>query len=212
MTVQLYVSFVVASLLFGLIPGPSVCFTIAHALRHGGRRTVPTIIGQAAANSLQLLVIVCGLSGILAQSAALISVFKIGGALYLVYLGIRTFFAPELHLAGDGEPPAKGRFKSALDGFIVCGTNPKALLYYAALLPQFIAPRGDRSSQLVLLGVSSVVIGILVLSFFTLLAGHARYWLLERGLWRVQKRASGVLIVTAGAALGLSGSGCETRP
>ncbi|UCD76547.1 MAG: LysE family translocator [Phycisphaerales bacterium] len=212
MSAQLYISFVVTSLIFGLIPGPSVCFTIAYALRHGGRRTVPTILGQAAANALQLLIIVCGLSGILAQSAAVMSTLRIGGACYLVYLGARTFFASDPQLERTGERTARGLYRSALDGFIVCGTNPKALLYYAALLPQFIAPRGDRGSQLVLLGISSVIIGTVILSFYTLLAGHARYWLLERGLWRVQKRASGVLIVTAGAALGLSGSGAEAQP
>jgi threonine/homoserine/homoserine lactone efflux protein len=207
MTIQLFLSFIATSLIFGLVPGPSVCFTIGHGLQHGGLRTLATIAGQAAANGLQLLVIVCGLSRVLAQSAAALSAMKAVGAVYLVYLGIRTFFAAAPQVARGDEGRAGGLARSVLDGFIVCATNPKALLYYAALLPQFIAPDGDRSGQLVLLGVSSVLIGVLVLSFYALLAGHARRRLLRSRWWRAQRRVTGALMVSAGAALGLSDVG-----
>ena len=174
MTIQLFLSFIATSLIFGLIPGPSVCFTIGHGLQYGGGRTLATIAGQAVANGLQLLVIVCGLSRILAQSVAVLSVMKAVGAVYLVYLGIRIFFAAAPLVRREDEGRAMGLARSALDGFIVCATNPKALLYYAALLPQFIAPDGDRVAQLALLGISSVLIGVLVLCLYALLARHAR--------------------------------------
>lgn len=206
MTTQLYISFLMASLLFTLMPGPSVCFTIAHGLRHGIWRTIPTILGQVVANILQLVVIVFGLSGILAQSLALFSGLKMLGAVYLIYIGVKTFSAPEPILKSVDESHAVGTLRRIFDGFIVCGTNPKALLYYAAFLPQFVAPQGDKNNQLIILGASSVLIAILVLSFYALLAGQARYWLIERGLWRMQTRASGVLIITAGVALGFAES------
>jgi threonine/homoserine/homoserine lactone efflux protein len=79
-------------------------------------------------------------------------------------------------------------------------------LYCAAFLPQFIAPQGDQKSQLIILGASSVLIAILVLLFYALLAGHARYWLIERGFWRIQTKASVALLVAAGAALGFADS------
>jgi threonine/homoserine/homoserine lactone efflux protein len=206
MTAQLYVSFIMAALLFILIPGPSVCFTIAHGLRHGIWRTVPTILGQAAANILQLVVIVFGLRGILAQSPVLFSGLKMVGAVYLIYIGIKIFSAPEPVLKSVDKSRVERALNNAINGFIVCGTNPKALLYYAAFLPQFIAPQGDKNSQFIILGASSVLITILVLLFYALLAGQARYWLIERGFWRMQTRSSGALIIAAGAALGFADS------
>jgi threonine/homoserine/homoserine lactone efflux protein len=203
MSLAVYLSFVGTSLLFCLIPGPSVCFTIAHAIRHGGRRTLPTILGQATANALQLLVIAVGLSSILERSVVFCTGFRLAGAAYLIYLGARTFTAPEPPF-GDQTVSVRGRGNGFLDGLVVCGTNPKALVYYAAFLPQFMSPLAESTQQLLVLGSSSLLIVVLVLLLYTALAAQARHWLLERGLWRAQTRASGTLIIAAGATLALA--------
>lgn len=207
MSIETYASFIVASLLFGLVPGPSVCFTIAHSLRHGGRLTAPTILGQAAANAGQLLMISVGLGALLERSVPFCAALKLVGAVYLVFLGVRTLFAPPPKIqVGEGsaaKATTTGR-RAFVDGIIVCGTNPKALFYYAALLPQFMNPHADAAAQLLILGPAAVAVGILVLAGYALLSSWARYWFLERGLWKWQARASGTLIIAAGAALALA--------
>jgi len=205
MTVQVWLSFVGASLVLGFIPGPSVCFTIAQGIKKGSARTVPSILGQLAANILQLLIICVGLSGLLERSAGLLAAIKLAGAAYLVYIGVKLWFAPRPDLdAARGSGP-NGAFRGFVDGFIVCGTNPKALLYYAAFLPQFMIPHIDQNLQLLILGATSLAVAAFILTFYALLAGRVRYWLLERGCWRVQNRFSSVLMIGAGAALNLAG-------
>jgi threonine/homoserine/homoserine lactone efflux protein len=207
MSTETYVSFVLASMLFGLMPGPSVCFTIAHAVRHGGRMTAHTILGQAAANAVQLLMISVGLASVLERSVVFCLFFKLIGACYLIYLGVRTLCssAPEIELqAAPPSPATTTPPRAFVDGLVVCGTNPKALFYYAAFLPQFVNPRADAAPQLLVLGAAALSVGILILAGYTVIASWARYWLSERGLWRWHTRASGSLIIAAGAALALA--------
>ena len=203
MHTTIWLSFVGASFVFGLIPGPSVCFTIAHALKHGARRTLTTILGQLAANCCQIIVVLFGMSRILEQSIIFFQVLKTIGAVYLVYLGYRQWSAgqPPLHMGEQID--SKTIHKAFIDGFVVCGTNPKAILYYAALLPQFVLPTFDRNTQLVVLAITSVIVAALVLSFYTMLAGSVRYWFNSEKYWKAQNRLTGTLMIGAGVVLSM---------
>jgi homoserine/homoserine lactone efflux protein len=201
MHLTVWLSFVGASFVFGLIPGPSVCFTIAHALRYGARRTSPTILGQLAANCLQIIVVLFGMSRIVEQSLIVFQGLKIVGAMYLVYLGYRLWRTgqPRLHLGKRMD--SKTVQKAFFDGFVVCGTNPKAILYYAALLPQFVVSGVEENTQLIILAVTSVIIAAIVLVLFTVLADRVRYWFNSKKYWRTQNRLIGLLMIAAGIAL-----------
>ena len=203
MHITIWLSFVGASLVFGLIPGPSVCFTIAHAFKHGARRTIPTILGQLAANCCQIVVVLFGMNRILEQSLIFFQVLKIIGAVYLVYLGYRQWTAGQPRLAVNSQTDSKTIRKAFIDGFVVCGTNPKAILYYAALLPQFVVSNFDENTQLIILAVTSVIIAAIVLVFFTVLADRARYWFNSNKYWQTQNRLTGLLMIVAGVALAL---------
>jgi homoserine/homoserine lactone efflux protein len=203
MYLTVWLSFVGASLVFGLIPGPSVCFTIAHALKHGARRTWPTILGQLMANCCQIIVVLFGMTRILGQSVLFFQGLKMCGAVYLIYLGYRQWTAGKPHLNIQQEVNLKTVRRALLDGFMVCGTNPKAILYYAALLPQFILPTWDEKTQLIILAVTSVIIAALVLAFYTILANRARYWLDSKKNWKTQNRLTGILMIGAGVTLAM---------
>jgi len=204
MYLPVWLSFVGASFVFGFIPGPSVCFTIAHAIRHGARRTLPTIIGQLAANCCQILMVLFGLNRVLEQSDVLFQVLKVSGALYLVYLGYRQWTAGRPHLgAGDKAVAATVR-KAFIDGFVVCGTNPKAFLYYAALLPQFVIRALDENLQLAVLAVTNIVIAATVLMFYTVLADRVRVWFDSDKYWKMQNRLAGFIMIGAGIALSVA--------
>ena len=204
MHLTIWLSFVGASLIFGLIPGPSVCFTIAHTLKHGARRTLPTILGQLVANCCQIIVVLFGMSRVLEQSLIFFQGLKIVGAVYLVYLGYRQWTAgqPRLHMHKGTD--SKTMRKAFIDGFVVCGTNPKAILYYAALLPQFVLPTFDENTQLIILAITSVIIAALVLVFYTMLANRVRYWFNSKKYWKAQNRLTGILMIGAGIALSMA--------
>ena len=203
MHITVWFSFVGASTIFGLIPGPSVCFTIAHALKHGARRTLATIIGQLVANCCQIIVVLFGLTSILEQSALLFRGLKIVGAVYLVYLGYRQWTASKPQLNIQEKTNLRITHKAFIDGFVACGTNPKAVLYYAALLPQFVLPHYDKNTQLITLAITSVIIAALVLGFYTVLANRVRYWFNREKYWRTQNRLTGILMIGAGIALSM---------
>lgn len=201
MQFTVWLSFVAASIVFGLIPGPSVCFTIAHALKHGARRTLPTILGQLAANCCQIAVVVFGLNRVIEHSEMLFHGLKIAGAVYLVYLGLRQWTAsrPRLNAPRRGDPKSGAR--AFRDGFVVCGTNPKAFICYAALLPQFVVPGYGENTQLVILAVTNLAIAALVLGSYTVLADRVRLWLDAGKYWKAQNRLAGTIMILAGVAL-----------
>lgn len=203
MYLTVWLSFVGASLIFGLIPGPSVCFTIAHALKHGARRTLPTILGQLTANCCQIIVVLFGMARILEQSELFFQGLKMSGAVYLIYLGYRQWTAGKPHLNIQKGANSKTVRKAFMDGFVVCGTNPKAILYYAALLPQFVLPIWDEKAQLIILAITSVIIAALVLLFYTMLANRVRYWFNSKKYWKTQNRLTGILMIAAGITLAI---------
>jgi homoserine/homoserine lactone efflux protein len=203
MNLSTWLSFVSASLVFGLIPGPSVCFTIAHALKHGARRTFPSILGQLLANCTQIIVVLFGMSRVLEHSVILFQVIKMGGAVYLIYLGLKQWSAHIPNFKTEDEQSLTSDSQALWDGLIVCGTNPKAIFYYAALLPQFIIPTSDETVQLIILAITSIIIAAVVLSIYTLFADRVRIWFKHRKYWKIQNRLSGVLMIVAGIALSM---------
>lgn len=201
MQLAIWLSFVGASVVFGLIPGPSVCFTIARAFRYGARRTLPTIVGQLVANCCQIVVVLFGISGILEKSELFFEGLKIVGAAYLVYLGYRQLTAGRPQLKMNGDEDSKSVRRAFIDGFVICGTNPKAILYYAALLPQFVVPHFDKNIQLMTLAITSVIVAALVLGFYTAVANRVRSWFNHERYYRTQNRLTGVIMISAGIAL-----------
>ncbi len=204
MHTDIWISFVGASVVFGLIPGPSVCFTIAYALKHGTRRTLLTILGQLAANCCQIVVVLFGLSTMLERSAAIFYVLKLCGAVYLTYLGIRQWTAGKPGVRIEANTSSQVTRKAFLDGFVVCGTNPKAILYYTALLPQFVVQTGEVQVQMIILAMTSLAVAVVILVFYTMLAGRVRYWFQTNKVWKVQNRIAGIVMIIAGIVMSLA--------
>lgn len=162
---------------------------------------MPTILGQLAANCCQIVIVLFGMNRILEQSPVVFQGLKIVGAIYLVYLGYRQWTAGKPHLNIKQDEGSKKLRKAFIDGFVVCGTNPKAILYYAALLPQFIVQNYDENTQLIVLAVTSVVIAAIVLAFYTMLASQVSHWFDSRKYWKTQNRLAGIIMIFAGVAL-----------
>jgi threonine/homoserine/homoserine lactone efflux protein len=163
-----------------LAPGPSVLFVIARAIAWGRKTAVFTVAGNVTGAFVLSTFVAFGLGPILQSSDIAYIAVQWGGGLYLVYLGIdairhREVQAADMTNQGDVAPSVR---RSMRDGFWVGALNPKGLVFYAAVLPQFIdRERGHVTSQLILLGAIFSLLAFISDGSWGLLAGTARQWL-----------------------------------
>jgi threonine/homoserine/homoserine lactone efflux protein len=174
------VEYVFAAMVIILAPGPSVLFVIARAIAWGRKTAVFTVAGNVTGAFFLSTFVAFGLGPILQNSDIAYIAVQFGGGLYLVYLGIdaikhREVQAADMTNQGDVAPSVR---RSIRDGFWVGALNPKGLVFYAAVLPQFIdRERGHVTSQLILLGAIFSLLAFISDGSWGLLAGTARQWL-----------------------------------
>jgi threonine/homoserine/homoserine lactone efflux protein len=162
-----------------VVPGPSVLFVISRGVALGRRAALATVFGNVAGVYVQVIVVALGLGSLVEHSVALWQVVKLLGAAYLVYLGVRT--VRDRHalarMIDRAVVPTTSR-RIVREGFIVGLTNPKASIFFAAVLPQFIDPTGGSAAlQLLELGLVFGVIAVVSDSGWALLSGTVRTWL-----------------------------------
>lgn len=199
---QVWLAFLAASIVISLTPGPGAVVSMSVGLRHGYRAALRSIAGLQVALIIQLGIVVAGLGAVLAASETAFTAVKVCGAAYLVWLGIQKWRdrgeAPD---AADQPVIARQLFRS---GVLINLSNPKAIVFMAALVPQFIDPTGNQWLQFAILAATTVVIDVLVMSCYALLATRFRRWVADARAQRMQNRVFGSLFVVAGAALAAS--------
>src|SRR5688500_16446096 len=140
MELGLYLAFVGAAIVLIVIPGPNVSIIIANSVAHGPRYGMLTVAGTSAALVVQLVLASLGLSGLMHTMGFRFEVLRWIGAAYLVWLGLKTWFAPVDDLSRV-KPERKSTRRMLTRAFLVSLTNPKTLLFYGAFFPQFISER-----------------------------------------------------------------------
>jgi len=201
-------TFGLASLLLLVVPGPSVLFVISRSLTLGRRAGVMTVVGNAVGECLQVVAVAIGIGAIVEQSVVAFTIIKLAGAGYLVYLGIQSLrhrqsLAASLH--SGPEPTATRRILR--DGFVVGLTNPKSVIFFTAVLPQFInRSASDVPIQLLLLGTIFIALALIADSVWAMAAGMARSWL-SRSPRRLEMigGAGGLVMIGLGVGLAVSG-------
>jgi threonine/homoserine/homoserine lactone efflux protein len=200
MTFQTWLLFCVTETVLCLIPGPAVLFVLATALRRGFAPAGIAAAGILAGNTFYFALSATGIAAVIVASHTLFSALKWAGAAYLAWLGLRMLLAPA---PGDGAPaqPAAGNGERVfIRAFVVQAANPKALVFFIALLPQFINPALSVPWQILLLGASSVVIEAVVLGSYAVLAARARSLTGMRFATSLE-RVGGACLIAAGARL-----------
>jgi threonine/homoserine/homoserine lactone efflux protein len=174
------IEYIIAAMIIILAPGPSVLFVIARAIAWGRKVAVFTVAGNVTGAFFLSSLVAFGLGPILARSDLAYSAVQWGGGGYLVYLGIsairaRKIAAADMKSQGSVIPTF---WRSARDGFWVGALNPKGLVFYAAVLPQFVdIERGNVTGQLLFLGALFSILAFISDGSWGLLAGTARAWL-----------------------------------
>jgi len=196
---ELYLAFVAATAVMILLPGPSVMLTVAHSLSFGAARALVTVSGAVLAIALQLLVAMIGVSWLMLMLADGFELLRWAGVAYLVWLGVQQWRAPA---APGAALPAVSSRKLFAQGFLVTIANPKSLIFLAAFFPQFVDPATPWLPQMILLGVTFVVIGFVLTGAWGFAADRTQVWFRGRRA-RLRNRIAGSLMIGAGLGLAL---------
>lgn len=177
-----WLAFLVASVLFIQVPGPSLLFALGRALTVGRRDALLSVVGNGLGLVLQVVLVALGLGAVVAASATAYTVLKVVGAAYVVWLGVQAIRTrADARLALEQVHPAEPRRRSGVRsvrvGLVVGATNPKTIVFFVAFLPQFThASAGHPGLQVALLGLVFGVLAVASDSVWTLAAGKARDW------------------------------------
>ncbi len=192
-----------------LIPGPSVLFVVSRGVALGRRAALATVLGNAMGFALQLTLVAIGIGSIVARSDAVFTALKLAGAAYLVYLGLRNIRDRQAlaRIFGTTEVAPKSLRRTVREGFFVGATNPKGVIIFTAVLPQFIdRSAGHVTLQLLTLGAICLVIALLSDGAWAIASGSARHWL-GRSSRRLEllSATGGAMLVGLGVALAVTG-------
>jgi homoserine/homoserine lactone efflux protein len=201
MSFEAWALFCLTETLLCLNPGPSVLVVVSLAITRGQAHGMLASVGVLAANAIYFAVSGTGLAALSGLSPSAFSAIRWVGAAYLIYTGARMILRTLKPQAPDApEPPAPARGRSFWQGFVTQASNPNLLVYFTAILPQFVDPSGSVGRQVAILGASSIVIELFVLWGYTIVSHRAgrratprlRVWL---------ERIGAALLIAAGAGL-----------
>ena len=190
------------------IPGPSVLFLVGRALAHGRRTALASVLGNELGELALATLVALGLGPIVERSALVLTVMKMAGAAYLIFLGVRAIRQRRAHeTAAEAGPRSRGGVRAVADGFLVGVANPKTAVFFIAILPEFVSRSGGHvATQMLMLGVVFVAIAAVSDSAWSLLASAARAWL-GRSPRRLELigGAGGLAMIGLGVTLALTG-------
>jgi homoserine/homoserine lactone efflux protein len=206
-SLRVWLLFVVTEAVLCLTPGPAVLFVVSCGLARGGRAALWGNAGILSGNTFYFVLSALGLGATLLASHEVFTIIKYLGAAYLVWLGIRTIRGSGLALRPDAHAePTVQRWRMLARGFALQASNPKALMFFVALLPQFIDTHRAIGPQIVILAVTSALIEFLILAGYGYFAGRAARLAREARFLTVTNRASGGLLIATGTLLALKGN------
>ena len=201
MTWETWLLFVMTEGVLCVTPGPAVLYVLSQAIRQGPAKSVWGSGGILSANVMYFALSATSLGAVIVASYKLFFLIKWAGAGYLVYLGLRSFFGRTAILS---LPESGGELRGTRilrDGFFLQSANPKALLFFTAILPQFVDPSHSVAFQILVLGVSSTVMEFIILFVYGQLAGRALSTARSPRFEKLTNRLAGSLLIGAGVGL-----------
>jgi threonine/homoserine/homoserine lactone efflux protein len=204
MTLSTWLLYVAAVLVLTVTPGPSVLMCISTSVNLGARKAMIASFGSTTAIVGIMALSALGLGAALAASESLFTMLKWLGAIYLAYIGIASFLSSASEIAVSGSVESSTPARLFAQGFLVGASNPKALLFFGALFPQFINPSAPQAPQFLVLGVTFVFFELLWLTMYALSASKAKRWLQQPRRAKLFNRATGVVFLVAAGLLASS--------
>jgi threonine/homoserine/homoserine lactone efflux protein len=199
MTLSSWLIYVVAVIVLTVTPGPTVLMCVSTSVNLGARKALVACLGSTTAIVGIMALSALGLGTALATSETAFTVLKWLGAAYLVYLGVRSLMSSVSEIQVAGAVQSATNAKTFAQGFLVGASNPKALLFFGALFPQFINPSAPQLPQFLVLGATFVFFETLWLTLYALSAAKAKRWLQQPRRAQLFNRITGVVFLVAAA-------------
>lgn len=200
MDIHVWLAYLVTAVVFSLAPGSGTVNSISNGLSYGTRKSLAAIAGLQIGLSIHIILVGAGIGALVAQSALAFSIIKWVGAAYLVWLGIQKWRDRSCLSTASTDDSLSGLtlMKNAV---LINLTNPKSIVFLVALFPQFIDPTQNQVTQLLVLGVTTVVIDAMVMLGYTSLASQmGRFIRSEKVMSKINK-VFGSMFVGCGALL-----------
>jgi homoserine/homoserine lactone efflux protein len=202
---RLLLVFAVTEFLLCLTPGPAVLLVVSQGLRGGFKSSQRGILGVLAGNAIFFLLSALGLGALLMSSAALFQIIKWAGAAYLVFIGLKMLLAKRSTTnPADLTSAPKPSMKLFSEGLVTQLSNPKAIVFFSALLPQFLTPDEGVLEQFAILGIVSLGIELCVLLTYGWAAERGGRFILKGRFSLLTDRIAGGFLIGAGLGLAVS--------
>jgi homoserine/homoserine lactone efflux protein len=201
MNLDTWLIYLLAATGLSLSPGPNGLLALTHGALHGRRKALFTIFGGASGFIVVIALSMFGIGALLKASLVWLTVMKWLGGAYLVWLGIQVWRSPPIGLQVEGSAPPRAGWSLFHQGALSALTNPKALLFFTAFLPQFIDPARSLVMQFIVMAGTFAAIEIATELFIASMAHRISPWL--RRVGRRFNRACGGVFVAIGVVLPL---------
>ncbi len=199
---ETYLLFIVTTAVVCLTPGPAALLVVAQAISNGLRRSYWAIAGIAVGNAIYFALSATGIAALIVASNTLFSIVKWVGVAYLFYLGISAIRSKASALTVSADPEQSvGGPRAFWQAVVVELSNPKALLYFVALLPQFIDPTRPVGMQLLVFGVTCIALDTAAYTLYAWVGSKSRRFTANEKFVTVSNRAAGGLLMLAGALM-----------
>ena len=198
MSIEIWITFVAASIVLLSIPGPTILTVISYSMSNGHKAKIPLISAVALGDSTALALSLLGLGVLLAESAFWFQTIKWVGGLYLIFLGIKLFMAGVKPPSIGNSAEQTSNWKLFANTYMVTALNPKGIIFFVAFLPQFINTQSGVTNQLWLLAITFVVLASLNATIYAVFASKAKQLLSSQKTQRLFNLNGGSLLFTAG--------------
>ena len=203
MTFETWVYYLLTILVLTSTPGPSILFSISNSLNGGMKKAFFGALGGTTAITGIMTLSFTGMGVVIMASEYLFNIIKWAGVAYLIYLGISAILKKDdsYHLSANEKQTKQSYLGTYWSGFIVGASNPKAILFFSALFPQFINPTASLSEQYLILSITFIFFEMSWLMIYAYFSSKALPWIQTKGRAKLVNRVTGSLFIGAGLLL-----------
>lgn len=200
MTFEWWFAYLITSVIVSLSPGAGAINSMTTSVNHGYRGAIAAIAGLQTGLMMLIILVGVGLGTLLSQSVLAFKILKWAGAAYLIWLGIRQWRAAGT-IELNTQAATLSRKKLYQNGVLVNISNPKSIVFLAALFPQFIMPHQPQLMQYLILGITTVAADIIVMTGYAVLARQIAVFIKSPAQTRAMNKVFGSLFMLVGALL-----------
>jgi threonine/homoserine/homoserine lactone efflux protein len=201
---HVWIAFVIAAEALLILPGPTDMVVVSYALTQGRRSAWASVPGVTLGDATALILSLLGLGAVLMTSAELFNALKIAGAIYLVYLGIKTWRAPVPEMIDENAPLRRGGWRIMAHTYVATALNPGGIVFYVAFFPQFLSADKPLLAQVAVFGTTFVIMGTLNSVLYATLALQVRRFVRSYRARKNMNRATGGFLVAMGGLVGVA--------